>query len=274
MGAAVGAAARGRGARVVWATEGRSAATRARAQTAGLEALASLRAVVESSDLIVSVCPPHGAEALAEAVIAAGFRGLYVDANAIRPERSRRIGGRIVEAGGRFVDGGIIGQPPRAPGDTRLYLSGPDAGAVAAVFAGSLHEPIVLGEDIGAASALKMAYAAWNKGAIALRLGVRALAGAEGVDAALVAEWALSQPGLAERTEGDGRRVAAKAWRWVGEMEEIAAAFTAAGLPGGFHDAARSIYASMAAFKDRKEPRSFDEVMAAIQVAHDDVKQK
>jgi 3-hydroxyisobutyrate dehydrogenase-like beta-hydroxyacid dehydrogenase len=270
MGATVGAAARTNGARVVWAAEGRGAATRARAEAADLEALQTLRDLAESADVVLSVCPPHGAEALADAVIATGFTGVFVDANAIRPERTRRIGAKVVGAGGRFVDGGIVGQPPRAPGDTRFYLSGPDAETVAALFRGSLQEPIVLGSEIGAASALKMAYAAWNKGAIALRLAVRALARAEGVDAAFVAEWARSQPGLAERSEGDASRVSAKAWRWVGEMEEIAATFAAAGLPGGFHEAAGTLYEAMADFKDRPTPPSFEEVMAALAEAHRD----
>jgi 3-hydroxyisobutyrate dehydrogenase-like beta-hydroxyacid dehydrogenase len=273
MGATVGAAAKANGARVVWAAEGRSAATRARADKAGLETLPTLVAVVEAADVIVSVCPPHGAEDLADAVIAAGFKSLFVDANAIQPERTRRIASKVVAAGGRFVDGGIVGQPPRAPGETRFYLSGPDAAEAATLFEGSLHEPIVLGEAVGAASALKMAYAAWNKGAIALRLAVRALARAEGVDAALAAEWARSQPGLAERAESDGPRVSAKAWRWVGEMDEIAATFAAAGLPGGFHESAGAVYAAMAAFKDRAAPPSFAEVMAAILAPHEDVKE-
>jgi 3-hydroxyisobutyrate dehydrogenase-like beta-hydroxyacid dehydrogenase len=266
MGTSVGAAARSQGARVVWAREGRSSATARRAEAACFEALPDLAALVRASDVIISVCPPHGAEDLANDVIAAGFKGLYVDANAIRPERARRISEMVMAAGGRFVDGGIVGVMPKAPGETRFYLSGPDASEVAALFQGSLQEPVVISNQPGAASALKMAYAAWNKGAIALRLAVTALAHAEGVDEAFAAEWAKSQPGLMDKTRSDGPRVSAKAWRWVGEMEEIAATFEANGLPGGFHEAAGQVYEGMARFKDGPRP-SFDEVMAAILAA-------
>lgn len=263
MGTSIGEAARSQGARVLWAAAGRSAATRARADAAGFEMQPDLAALVRASEVIVSVCPPHGAEALADAVISEGFKGLYVDANAIRPERARRIGDRVTAAGGRFVDGGIVGVMPKAPGETRFYLSGPDAAEVAALFQNSLQEPVVISAEPGAASALKMAYAAWNKGAIALRLAVAALARSEGVDQAFAAEWAKSQPGLMEKTRSDGPRVSAKAWRWVGEMEEIAATFESNALPGGFHEAAGALYESMAQFKDGPRP-SFDALMGAV----------
>lgn len=263
MGTSVGLAAQSNGARVVWATEGRSVTTVQRATAAGFEPLPDLAAVVARSDVIVSVCPPHVAEALAEEVVAAGFRGLYIDANAICPNRARRIAALVTTAGGRFVDGGIIGNPPREPGETRLYLSGPDAEVAAALFRGTLHEPYVVGSELGTASALKMVYAAWNKGQIALRLAVAALARMEGVEGALTAEWARSQPGLMVRTRDDAVRVSAKAWRWTGEMQEIASTFETAGLPRGFHEASGAIYEFLTRFRDG-EPPNFDEVMSAI----------
>ena len=263
MGTSVGLAAQSNGAGVVWAAGGRSVATVQRATAAGFEPLPDLGAVVVRSHVIVSVCPPHGAEALAQEVVAAGFRGLYIDANAICPERARRIAALVTTAGGRFVDGGIIGNPPRGPGETRLYLSGADAEQAAALFRGTLLEPIVVGPQPGTASALKMVYAAWNKGQIALRLAVAALARMEGVEGAFSAEWARSQPGLMERTRGDAVRVSAKAWRWTGEMQEIASTFENAGLPRGFHEASGAVYEFLARFKDG-EPPNFDEVMAAM----------
>lgn len=254
MGASLGRSARANGHRVIWARDGRSAATQARAAAAQLLPVADLAALVVQSDVIFSVCPPHGAEELAQQVIDAGYRGLFVDANAIRPERARRIGVAMEAAGARFVDGGIIGNPPNAPGQTRLYLSGLDAAEVAAMLQGSWHEPIVVGGQPGAASALKLAYAAWNKGRIALRLAVVALARAEGVEDAFAAEWARSQPRLMAQTREDAARVAGKAWRWTGEMQEIAATFESAGLPGQFHVAAEQVYESLADFKDAAAP--------------------
>jgi hypothetical protein len=97
-------------------------------------------------------------------------------------------------------------------------------------------------DGAGAASAVKMAYASWTKGSAALLLAARALARAEGVEDALLAEWAISQPGLEKRSAGAAGSAAAKGWRWVAEMEEIAASMAADGLPAGFHQAAAEVY--------------------------------
>lgn len=267
MGASLAAAAKTAGARVLWASEGRSAATRRRAEAEGLEDAGSLAALCAASKVVLSICPPHGAEALARDVTAAGFRGLFVDANAIAPESARRIAGVVERAGARFVDGGVVGPPARAPGLTRLYLSGADAPGVAALFAGSLAEPVVLDGGAGAASALKMAYAGWTKGRTALLLAIRAFARAEGVDDALMAEWARSLPGLEADSESTAPRISPKAWRWVGEMEEIASSLAAAGLPNGFHRAAADLFASMERFKD--DGADLDAVMRAVLEARD-----
>src|SRR6266576_3556512 len=238
MGAAVGKCLAGAGHRVLWAPEGRGAATKERAEEAGLTGVA-LAEIAARSDVIVSVCPPHAARDVARQV--AGFGGLYLDANAISPASAGEVA-RIVAAGGAsYVDGGIIGTPPVAPGFIRLYLSGDRAGEVRALFEGSAVDARLVPAP-GMASAVKMAYASWTKGSAALLLAARALARAEGVEAVLLAEWALSQPGLEKRWDGADAAAAAKGWRWTGEMEEIAAAMAAAGLPGGFPQAAAEIY--------------------------------
>src|SRR5205809_2917497 len=127
MGATVGATVVGGGARVLWASEGRSAATRSRALQIGLEEARTLAAVVRASRVILSVVPPHGAVALARAVAALGFRGLYVDANAVAPSTAREIGRVVAATGARLVDGGTIGPATRTKrGVTRVYLSGPN----------------------------------------------------------------------------------------------------------------------------------------------------
>jgi 3-hydroxyisobutyrate dehydrogenase-like beta-hydroxyacid dehydrogenase len=177
----------------------------------------------------------------------AGFAGLYVDCNAVSPGTAREIGAVVVAGGAEFVDGGIVGGPPVAPGDTRLYLAGEEAGEVAALFTGSALDARVISAEVGAASAVKMSYAAWTKGTAALLLAIRALAQAEGVEAALLAEWELSQPGLEARSSRAASSAAAKGWRWIAEMEEIAASMTAHDLPGGFHQAAAKIYRSLEA---------------------------
>jgi 3-hydroxyisobutyrate dehydrogenase-like beta-hydroxyacid dehydrogenase len=232
MGAAVGAVLRGRGTRVVWASEGRSAETRARAEAAGLEDVGSV-AEVTRCDVVFSICPPHAALDVARS---ADFGGIYVDANAVSPATATAVGTSV----GEFVDGGLVGPPPREPGTTRLYLSGTEAERVAELFRGSALEPRVVAN----ASAVKMAYAAWTKGTAAMLLTIRELARREGVEEALLAEWDLSQPTLRDRYERALRSADAKGWRWVGEMEEIAASFEADGLPGGFHRAAAEVYRS------------------------------
>jgi 3-hydroxyisobutyrate dehydrogenase-like beta-hydroxyacid dehydrogenase len=241
MGAAVGRCLVSAGHRVLWVPDGRSAATTARASAAGLTAAdGGLAELVRRCDVVLSVCPPHAAAGIAREV--AGFGGLYVDANAISPATAREVA-RVVESGGGcYVDGGIIGTPPVAPGITRLYLSGARAGEVQRLFAGSdVAVRMIEGEPF-AASAVKMAYAAWTKGSGALLLAARAMARAEGVEEVLLAEWAISQPGLAERSARAAGSAAAKGWRWVAEMEEIAATMGAAGQPEGFHRAAAEIY--------------------------------
>jgi hypothetical protein len=166
------------------------------------------------------------------------FEGLYVDGNAVSPSTSREVATLV----SHFVDGGIVGPPPRASGSTRLYLSGPSAPEVAALFEGTVLETRVVSSDPGDASAVKMAYAAWTKGTSAMLLAIRALARAEGVEDALLDEWRLSLPELLDRSDFAARSAGRKGWRWVAEMEEIAATFEAADLPDGFHLAAAEVF--------------------------------
>ena len=265
MGAAVGATAVAGGARVLWASEGRSAATRARAREVGLEDVGALASVVRASQVILSVVPPHGAADLARAVAALGFGGLYVDANAVAPATAREIGRVVEAAGARFVDGGIIGPATRSRrGTTRVYLSGPAATEIAPLFGAGPLEAVVLDAPAGAASAVKMAYAGWNKGGQALLAAIRAFAIAEGVDSALLAEWKISQPDVPARSERAVHDNARKAWRFVGEMEEIARSLAAVGLPPAFHEAAREIYARLAGYKDTTTPPTMEEAARAL----------
>ena len=264
MGVTVGAAARENDVRVVWASQGRGPRTRDRAGEAGLTDVDTLAALVEHSRIIISVCPPHAAAELARAVAGRRFSGVYVDANAVSPATVGEVR-RIVEAGGAsFVDGGIIGPPAVTPGTTRLYLSGAESTRVADCFRRGPLEACVLDGPPGAASALKMAYAAWTKGSAALLIAIRTLSIHEGVDAALIREWDLSQSGLPGRSAGAVRSNARKAWRFNGEMEEIADTFAAAGLPDGFHRAAAEIYRRMTGYKDAADTPSVEEAAARV----------
>jgi 3-hydroxyisobutyrate dehydrogenase-like beta-hydroxyacid dehydrogenase len=260
MGASIGAALRRAEAQVLWVSADRGPATRRRAQAADLTDAGTLTALVAGSDVVLSVCPPHAALQVAQTVAASRFEGVYVDANAVAPPTARAIGAAVERAGGRFVDGDLIGGPVRPGGGTRLYLSGPAAGAVAALFAATDLEAVDLGEDVTAASALKLCYAAWTKGTSALLLAIRAAADAYGVEAALVAEWARSQPDLAARSEA-AVGTARKAWRFAGEMDQIAACFAEAGLPDGFARAAAEVYRRLADLKELEGDPPLDQVL-------------
>ena len=263
MGAAIGAGLLAQGHRVLWASQGRGATTRQRAAAAGLEDAGTLARAAQAADVVFSVCPPHAASALARAVAACGFAGIYVDANAVSPETTREVGKVVEAAGASYVDAGIIGPPPVTGASVRLYLCGSRAGEIAPLFAGCTMQAIVLDAPPGAASALKVCYAAWNKGATALLAGIRALAEVEGVDSNLLAEWRISQPDIPKRSEavtGSAR----KAWRWIAEMQEIAASFEAAGLPAGFHLAAADIYRRLEGFKDAGKPPPLAAIKAAL----------
>lgn len=227
MGASVGRVLQGNGHDVVWASEGRSAATHERGRR--FRDAGTVRGLVREADVVLSICPPHAALDVARSV--RGFDGIYVDANAISPMRARDVAALHT----RFVDGGIVGGPPDEPGTT-LYLSGSEAAAIAALFAGSNLEPRVVVD----ASAVKMVYAAWSKGTAAMLLAIRDVAQRLGVEE----EWRLATPELAERLERAERSADAKGWRWIAEMEEIADTFAAAGQPDGFHRAAAEVYRS------------------------------
>lgn len=265
MGASIGAALRRAGAEVLWVSAGRGAATRRRAQAAGLTDAGTLPALLARSQVVLSVCPPHAAGEVARTVAAQGFGGVFVDANAVAPSTARELGAVVEQAGGRFVDGDLIGGPVRPGGATRLYLSGPAAGEVAALFAPTDLDAVTLGGDVAGASALKMCYAAWTKGTSALLLAIRAVAREHGVEAALLEEWARTQPGLPARSR-DAAGTARKAWRFAGEMDQIAACFAEAGLPDGFARAAAELYRRLAAFKDIESDPPLGEVLQRVHV--------
>ncbi len=264
MGVSVAAAAQASGCEVVWASEDRSQATCDRADDQGLRDLGSLEAVSLESDVIVSVCPPHAAEELAARVLGYGFRGLYLDANATSPQRAQRIGEAVIAAGAEFVDGGIIGGPAWHSHTTWLCVSGKQARRAEACFGAGLLEVQVIGEDIGPASALKMCYGAYTKGTTALLAAILGTADSWNVRHELERQWAHDDSSFVDATHGRVRRVTAKAWRFVDEMEQISETFEAGGMPGSFHQAAAEIYRRLTEFKGRQQAPELEEVLEAL----------
>jgi 3-hydroxyisobutyrate dehydrogenase-like beta-hydroxyacid dehydrogenase len=181
MGSVVATTARNSGHQVYWTSEARSSRTRARAEKAGLIDAGTLAQLCQTCALILSVCPPEFAEQTAAQVLAHGFRGTYLDANAISPAHKQGIAERMQTSGVHFVDGGIVGLPPKARGQTWLYLSGEQADKVACCFTAGPLEVEVIGTEVGKASALKMCFAGHSKGSIALLIAVMGAADRMGV---------------------------------------------------------------------------------------------
>jgi len=266
MGISVAASALRSGHQVCYASEGRGDATRARAAEHNLYDLKTLRTLCAECSLIISVCPPHAAEDVAQQVIQHGFEGLYLDANAISPQRAKHIGEMLAASDIAFVDGGIIGGPAWDPGETWLYLSGneEDTRLIADCFSAGPLETSIIGKEIGKASALKMCYAAYTKGTTALLASILALSESLDVRSELMAQWERDWPELPSQAESRARRVTAKAWRFAGEMDEIASTFEAAGLHGGFHRAAADVYRRLAGFKDDENLPELKDVLLSL----------
>mgnify|MGYP001075225917 CR=1 FL=1 len=264
MGISLAASAKNSGHAAIWASEGRSQATHDRASSRDLIDAGTLRSLCETCDTIVCICPPAAAEEVAHSVLATGFQGLYIDANAISPARTRRIDAAMAAAGARFADGSVIGGPAWTPGRTWLYLAGPDAEGAAACFSAGPLETYVLGPEIGHAAALKMCFAAYTKGSSALLSAIMAAAEANGVRGALAMQWSRNGSDFAEQTERRVRGVTARAWRFAGELDEIADTFRDAGLPAGFGEAAAEIYRRTAHFKAAPVPPHLDAVLDAL----------
>jgi 3-hydroxyisobutyrate dehydrogenase-like beta-hydroxyacid dehydrogenase len=263
MGSGVGAGLVAGGRRVLCALDGRSPATRGRAAKAGLQDVGSLEAAVAGAGVVLSICPPHAALELARKVAACGFKGLYIDANAIAPGTARQGAAAIEAAGGTFVDGGIIGAPPTAERPGKIILSGPRAQGAAQLFEGSYTRTAVIEGGIGAASAFKMCFAAWTKGTWLMLASIYATAQREGVEGALRAEWERVNPDLAKQL-GAPSLNPAKAWRWLSEMQEMAATFEAAGQPGGFALGGAEICRRLEHFKDDPSKPSIEKVSPAL----------
>ena len=264
MGACVAATLLNSGHLLYWVSENRSSDTRRRATQLGMQDLPALEDLCSEAEVIFSVCPPHAAEHVCDEVIRLGYRGTYVDANAVSPQRCVRMAERVEAAGAVFVDGGIIGLPTVKRGETWMHLSGGRAGDIAALFSAGPMETSVVGPDPGQASALKMCYAAYRKGTTALIAAVMAAAEALQVRGHLEQQWQAHWPGFVEESHSRVTSVTAKAWRFTAEMQEIAATFEYAGQPGGFHKAAEQVYERMACFRDAAVQPSLDEVLGTL----------
>ena len=276
MGSAVGGMLRGAGYRVLTALDGRSEASRALAEGAGLEDLGSIERLLAECDLFLSILPPAVAFDFAGRA-AAFLRGterevFYADCNAVSPETVLAIEALFSNGPARLIDVGIVGPAPQSqtPSPTRFYVSGPDRKAVLALDVPEI-TVIDMGEPIGRASAIKMCYAAMNKGTNALYVNLLLAARRLGVEGELMREFEASQPDAASRMARGIPFLAAKAERFTGEMAEIASTFDAAGVSGDFYRGAEWLYSVLARSAlasetraTRPDERSLDDALAAF----------
>lgn len=256
MGAAVGNALKPVAGAVIWAAAGRSLTTSKRAETADLVGVPDVAELARRADVVISVCPPDAARAVAEEVAPLLSRPaqLFVDANAVSPATVTGIAELI--GAERVVDGAIIGPPAWEPGRTVVWLAGVAAPAVAALFEGSPFAAKVLAGPVGSASALKACFAFQSKALPTLWVQLDAAARAYGVSDEIREELHRTGVDLDGKLAGVDAQARGKAWRWVGEMQEAAETFAAVGLPDGFSRAAAETYERMAAADptDRANP--------------------
>jgi 3-hydroxyisobutyrate dehydrogenase-like beta-hydroxyacid dehydrogenase len=225
MGAALAARLVAGGADVVTVLDGRSAHTIERARVAGMRDVPLAR--IPDADVVLSVVPPSQvlplAQRLAPALAAAAHKPVFVDCNAVNPQTVMRLQSVIEPTGATFVDGSLIGMPPREGyGGPTLFVSGAQASRLAALtpFGLKVH---VLDAPVGAASALKMCYGGITKGMIALASAMMLASVRHGVDRALLEEMGRSQAALLTGFSKSVPDMFGKAARWVPEMQEIAA---------------------------------------------------
>ena len=248
MGSAVADALLRGGARVVGTAASRSARTIELAERAGIELLPDLDAVVRESSVLLSIVPPEVAESVAAEIAglarALSDRRLLVDLNAIAPDTSRRIAAVMGSSGHDYVDGSISGPPPWRPDTTRIYLSGERAAEVADLPVVGVAR-IVVGGEVGLASAVKMSTASVYKGTSALLAHALLAAEDNGVLEYVLSDLRAGSPELVANIERRLASAAAKSGRFVAEMREIAATQEAAGLTPALFDAMADVFAAL-----------------------------
>lgn len=273
MGHSIGKVLHDSGLQVITCFEGRSQRSRDLADVAGIEDGGSLEEVVAAADVFLSVLVPSSAVEVARrvagAIDAAGTELLYIDCNAIAPSTARAVAGEIEAVGSRVADIGIVGPPPRKPG-TRFYASGPGVEDARELADYGLDIRII-GNEMGQASGLKMCYGALTKGLQALGVELLVAAQALGLYDVLADEQSGSMADVRNWLEGSVPTMPPKAYRWVGEMEEIAKTFEDVGLTPLMFQGAADLYRFVAGTpigketpENRDTSRGLDGIVAAL----------
>jgi len=245
MGSGVGKVLGENGFDVITSLDGRSSRTKDLAASSKIRDVGSLDNMVKEADLILCIMVPSNATAAAELVAESmrttGETTYYADCNAISPDRTRTIGEIISSAGGKYIDGGIIGGSPNRGEAPRFYVSGPNASAMSDLDGKGIAVRD-MGGEIGHGSGIKMCYAALTKGTSTLQIALLSAAEAMGLSDQLRAEFESSQPNALKQMDTGISRLPPNAHRWIGEMEEISDTFEQVGVSPFFHKGAADIY--------------------------------
>jgi len=230
--------------------EGRSKRTVALSAKAGVTDCGSIEKLVATVDVIISVLDPAHAVTKAREVAAAikftGKKIMFVNGNAVAPRTALEIDGIIRAAGGACVDGSILRVTTKqGKSELRLYVSGPEASALTQINDEILKIRVV-GEKIGNASALKMCYGAFTKGALALGVELLLASHKLGVADELAAEFEDTQPEVYKWILGRTVGMAPKAYRYVPEMLEVATTFEDAGMTRRMLEGAADMFEMLA----------------------------
>lgn len=257
MGQAIAGRIKESGMNVYTALDGRSERTKSLARAAGLTDCGSMEKLVSTCELILSVINPGEAldvaRRAAAAMKATGRKIAFADLNAVSPQTARDTDKLIRDAGGLFIDGGIIGPPPRGEKDKpRLFVSGPEARLFEQIKHPNL-QVRVMSERIGDASGVKMCYAAMTKGTTALAVELLVAARKLGVEEALERELRDSRSDVFDWQMKNIGTMPPRAYRWVPEMQEIAKTFGELGMTRRIFEGATDIYAMVAATPLGKE---------------------
>ena len=248
MGSGVGGVLKRNGLTVLTALDGRSEDTRERAAEQGIEDVGSLDDLVKVCDLILSILVPSEARSfaqdVAEAIVRTDADVAVADCNAISPATGIKVDEIITAAGGRFIDAGIIGGSPRTGAVPRIYASGEHASVLAELDGKGIKVPVLNG-PVGRASGLKMCYAAITKGTSTLYASTLMTAKSLGLYEDLIREMQGSQASTLAAMDGV-KSISARAFRWIGEMEEIAATFEDAGATPKIHLGAAETFQQIA----------------------------
>ena len=244
MGSNVGRALRENGLEVITCLTERSARTRELSEIAGIVDVPDFEEMVSRADIVLSVLVPERAVDVARqvaAVIAETGKPLpFADCNPVAPAVAREMADIIDSAGGRYIDGGIIGSPPGRGEPPRFYASGPHEAIMGQLDGRGISVPL-MGGEVGRASAIKMCYASLSKGAAALNASALISAMNLGIYDEFITEMESSQQGVLSNMQGV-KSLGAKAFRWIDEMEQISATFGAAGATPYMHKGAADIF--------------------------------